>query len=332
MTNTYLYDALEICLQALEQGSDLETCLQRFPELTAELRPLLETALLARSAAEVEIPVAVLRRGKARVLQAAAEMREQAIAPRRRPLLGGFFRLALVALALFVFILMGGTGLVLAAEASLPGDGLYPVKRGWENLRLAVASDPLARAEIETELLKERRWETVELLRAGRSAQVYFQGLVEAQGPTFWTIDGLKVEFTDQTKIEGEIMPGAQVEVWGLTQHGAINAERIRLLLPSFATPLPAALPTDQPVSTPTLSPSSTAKVATPTSALTLTLTLAPTETLQPVNPLLTRTPQPASNGNDNENSDNSNDDSSNDNDNDDDDKDKDDDDSNNEE
>ena len=83
MMTTNLYDALEICLQALEQGSDVESCLVRFPALADELRPILEAASQARSAAVMDVPPAAMRRSKARVLQAAAEMREQATAPRK---------------------------------------------------------------------------------------------------------------------------------------------------------------------------------------------------------------------------------------------------------
>ena len=40
-----LYDALEICLQEIEKGSDLEAAIQRFPALADELRPILQTSL-----------------------------------------------------------------------------------------------------------------------------------------------------------------------------------------------------------------------------------------------------------------------------------------------
>ena len=41
-----LYDALEICLQELEQGADIETALIRYPDLADELRPILELSLI----------------------------------------------------------------------------------------------------------------------------------------------------------------------------------------------------------------------------------------------------------------------------------------------
>ena len=37
-----LYEALEICLQDLEQGAEIETVLFDYPELADELRPSLK--------------------------------------------------------------------------------------------------------------------------------------------------------------------------------------------------------------------------------------------------------------------------------------------------
>ena len=36
-----LYDALENCLQNLEQGQDLDSVLARYPDLVKQLRPML---------------------------------------------------------------------------------------------------------------------------------------------------------------------------------------------------------------------------------------------------------------------------------------------------
>jgi hypothetical protein len=50
-----LVDALEVCLQALQTGVDLESCLGLYPQL-GELRPLLESAVLARGLAVETVP------------------------------------------------------------------------------------------------------------------------------------------------------------------------------------------------------------------------------------------------------------------------------------
>ena len=128
MTNQKLYQALEICLQALEHGADVESCLALFPAMADDLRPILTAALQARSGAVADVPADAARRGKARVLQAAAEMREQtAVAPAalalrhwQKGLIGTrLFRLAVTTAAMLAFLLTGGTGLVSASSSAL---------------------------------------------------------------------------------------------------------------------------------------------------------------------------------------------------------------------
>jgi len=311
MTTESLYDALEICLQALEQGADVEACLARFPAQAEELRPILETALQARSVAVAEIPAAALRRGKARFLQTAAEMREQASAPatRRGWQLGRIFRLGLASLAVIFFLLVtGSTGAVLAAASSLPGDSLYPLKRGWEAARLAVAS-PVSRAGLETEFQQERAREIQALYLMGRAEQVTFEGVVEAQNATLWNISGLLVIVTDQSQVEGEVLPGARVQVWGRTDSGFISAERIRLLVAPTVTQTPLPSPTLQPSLTPTPVLTATKEAPSPTATFQPTASPQPTPTLTPWNPPPASTPASPGNGNENDNSNDNEDD-----------------------
>ncbi len=128
-----LYEALAESLDAIEAGADVETCLARYPHLAHELRPLLVTAAQARAAAVTDAPPDVMRRARARVLDAAAEMRERAAAPpiARLRWPARLTRLVFTVLAVLTFMVTGGAGLVSAASGALPGDRLYPVKRGW---------------------------------------------------------------------------------------------------------------------------------------------------------------------------------------------------------
>lgn len=310
MTTQTLYDALETCLQALEQGADVESCLARFPAQAEELRPLLGAAVEARASAVAEVPEAVLRRGKARLLQAAAELREQASspAPRRAWQFGRMFRLGLASLVVLFFLLgAGSAGMVLAASGSLPGDGLYPVKRGWEGARLFVAA-PAIRAELETEFEQERVREIEALYRAGRAEQVNFEGLVMAQNATLWNISGLLVIVTDQTQLEGEIVPGARVQAWGRTGAGRINAERIILLTAPIVTQPPLPPPTLQPAFTLTPGLTATKEAPSPTVTIQPTLPPPPAPTATPRKPFPTQPPASNDNGNGNDNGSNDND------------------------
>ena len=50
--NERLYEALEVCLNALETGADIEAVLNLYPQFADELRPILETSIQARSLAD----------------------------------------------------------------------------------------------------------------------------------------------------------------------------------------------------------------------------------------------------------------------------------------
>ena len=258
MTADRLYDALEFCLQALDQGEDLEACLARFPALADELRPILETAIQARGhAAQVhDIPPDAMRRGRARVLQHAAELRERDHLPfwRRPWQTGRAVRALATSLTTVVFLFSGGTGLVFASSNSLPGDNLYPVKRSWEGVQLAFIFDPATKLERETEFEHERVTEIHELFSESRQEQVDFQGVVTSQQADFWEIAGLQIALDHDMTTDGQIFPGALVQVTGETEDGIIKAEHIQLIepAPATATPSPQQTPTLRPTQPPT--------------------------------------------------------------------------------
>jgi hypothetical protein len=255
MTDT-MYDALEVCLQALERGASLESCLARFPALADELRPILETAVQARAQAIRDVPAEAMRRGRARVLQHAAELceRNQAIVVPfwRKPWQAGrAFRLLATSLTAVVFLFSGGTGLVFASSNSLPGDNLYPVKRSWEDVQLAFIFDPKAKSEREMEFEHERVHEIQGLFSESRKTRVDFQGVVDSQQADVWQVSGLRIAIDDDVAPDSKIVPGALVQVIGGTEDGIIQAEQIILIQAPSAT----QTPTLQPSPTSTLQP-----------------------------------------------------------------------------
>lgn len=257
MTETNIFDALEICLQALEKGASVEACLALFPGLADELRPMLQTASQAKAAAVSEVPEVVASRGKARLLQAAAEMRKQAgIAPVRltsgkKGFLGPrFYRLAASAFVVVVFLLTGGTGLVNASTGAIPGDRLYPVKRSWEGVRLFFVFDQSSKTQLETEFENERFKEIHELYTEKRIAQVNFQGVVQSSAADVWVIGGLNIAVSPETVFPAEITPGSVVEVDGETDDSLIKARSIRIIATPGTTPIPGFSPSPIPSST----------------------------------------------------------------------------------
>jgi uncharacterized membrane protein YgcG len=231
-----LFDALEIGLQALEKGESIDSVLGSFPAQAAQLRPLLEASLHARTLAGSQLPDGIQRRGRARLLQAAAKMREAKRAPRRTWLFN--FRPVAVALMVAVFFL-SSTGLVRASTGSLPGDNLYPVKRTWEDVRLIFATSAQEHNSLELTYETERLDEVQELLAQSRDEPVSFSGYVTAQVDGQWTIAGVPVVISETTQLPSEpIIIGAAVMVTGRTDpQGFLTAQSIVPLAPGAIVP-----------------------------------------------------------------------------------------------
>jgi hypothetical protein len=237
------YEVLENSLQALEQGQDLDSILARYPDLARELRPILEASLLARTSGGAPVPSDVQRRGRARLLQRAAELRETR-SPKRRVLIPFFPRLA-ITLGIVGALALSSTGLVNASGSALPGDQLYPVKRTWEDVRLLLVFNSQERDLLESQYEQERIDEIDELLTKGRTASIIFSGLVAKQQDGRWLVSGIPVEVTASTRLPADGIPdGAPVMVTGMTRSdGAVEAQEIQLL--QAGVPLPPLEPSD---------------------------------------------------------------------------------------
>lgn len=153
-------EALARCLDEVAAGADVEQAVARYPAYAAELRPLVETALRLRGAVVPPPRPEAIRRGRARVMAAARQVEVR----RRGWSAGRRWISALLTAGLLLALLFGGTLGVQAAEASLPGDPLYPLKLWKESLELTWAEwhgDP---APVLIRQL-ERRSEEIEALQ-----------------------------------------------------------------------------------------------------------------------------------------------------------------------
>lgn len=233
-----VYDALEICLQEIENGAEVDAVLLRYPEFTQELRPILESALKAKNAAVPGPSPDVVRRNRARVLGHASQLREA----KAKPWYGFWsvsIRRTLVSLAVITMLFIGSTGLVRAASTTVPGDNLYPVKRTWENVNVLFTFDVRAREALEVEHENERLEELSELFREGRSAKVDFVGRVTRQDEDLWLVSTIEVVISSQTDLpDGLVAEGDAIRVRGVTQGDwTVLAERVDLL--DVGVPLP---------------------------------------------------------------------------------------------
>ena len=222
--NNKLYDALETCLQEIEKGAALESVIARFPDLANELRPILKASIQARRLS-ADPSAEAMRRGRAKLLQRASEMREAKIAPRKR-VIPIFQRLAL-SLGMAATFLVSGTGLVGASATALPGENLYPVKRTWEDLQLLFTLDRDIRDVVRSQFEIERLHEVNELIAEGRHEVIQFAGVfMQANGVYY--VSGVNVLIPSNLQIP-EI--GSAVIVTGRTNaQGFVELESLELL------------------------------------------------------------------------------------------------------
>ncbi len=209
----------------------MESVLSRYPDLASELRPILKASINARmrSMAVSGPSLEVARRGRAKLLQRASEMREAKFAPRKRVI--PFFQRLAISFTLTALFLASGTGLVGASSSALPGENLYPVKLTWENLRLFFTFDHEAHELLEHAFENERLHEINELLAEGRHETIQFTGVyTEANGQTY--VSGVRIVILDTTVLPADkLLNGAAVIVTGHTNaEGFVDVESIELL------------------------------------------------------------------------------------------------------
>lgn len=236
---TDLYEALEICLKEIEQGADIDTVLFRYPDLADELRPMLETSFKAKELGRPAPSQAVVKSNRAKLLQHAAQMREQKIGTASRRAWSVPLRRTLVTLVVLIALFAGGTGLVRASSNTLPGDNLYPVKRTWEDVQVFFTFNSQQRQALELEHENERLDELHDLFAEGRSASVTFSGYVTSQTGTQWQVSGISIFISPGTQLPNKpVLVGAAVRISGHAQgDGTVMADRIELLPPNIKLP-----------------------------------------------------------------------------------------------
>ncbi len=267
MTESYL-DILDVCLDALERGDAVETLLNKYPHYADDLRPVLGAAVLARQAALREVPADILRRGKARALRTAAELREarsvSPLLPAGLNISSTIARLAFNSLLVLILLFTAGASVVSASSSAIPGDNLYPTKRAWEALRLVFAFDPMLREMIQVEMAEERIREVESVFQQGREIDLEFIGVVTEQTPASWTVGGFQVVLVSTTLVQDQVSVGDLVFVRGRSQPGDV----IVLMEVSLVTQgNPGdSLPTNPPPVSPTLEAQSSSSDASTTS------------------------------------------------------------------
>lgn len=165
-----LEKALALCLDRVEHGESLESCLARYPEMARDLEPLLRTALLVRQVSRAAPRPEFMAAARQRLMASARS------APARgRPWWRGSprilgWRWAAATASLLVVLL--GWGTVAMASNSLPDETLYPVKIATEEVKLALTPGAVRKARLEIDLIEQRTREIADLVEMERTAEV----------------------------------------------------------------------------------------------------------------------------------------------------------------
>lgn len=220
-------EALAETLAAIARGVPVETAIAGHPEYADELRALIRAAADAGLLRSGTVSPDAIRRSRARALSRAAAL---ANTSPRGLFLAPAMRFAFAIVAVVLVLGVTGVGLNSAAADSLPGDPLYGVKLAAESLRLRFAGVPESRLELEDLYAEQRIDEVIALLGLGRKVPVSFEGEVRRMGPVLWDVAGIVVRVTSDTRVLGEILPGMEIEVEGLTQgDGTVLAHELHL-------------------------------------------------------------------------------------------------------
>ncbi len=167
--------ALDECISKITLGEwSLGDCKRAYPQHWDDLSGFLEVASAAR--ANLEPPS--LRKefraqSKARLLNLLKAQMEPTQKPEGSPWLSRprLLRPAVVLISMLMVVVMlaSGVGVVNASADSIPGDGLYPIKRTFEEIQLVLETSPEAEQALLLEFADERLAEMENALQAGRA-------------------------------------------------------------------------------------------------------------------------------------------------------------------
>ena len=160
-------DALHECLEMVARGFSMEECLERYPDIAEELGPLLQLAMRTEGAADTIVPSPEgQREGLGRITEAWTAMEERRRRNQRGPwrLLRHSWALAAVAALVLIF---GGWTTAAAAQDSVPGEALYPVKQTHERVLLLVVVTRSGKADLHARLAETRTEEAAKLAAQG---------------------------------------------------------------------------------------------------------------------------------------------------------------------
>lgn len=295
-----LEETLEECLAALAGGqSTVEECLALYPELAAELEPLLHTARRLQNVYAADPSPLYAQAARQRFLAAMARRRERRLEARpARP----FWRwapaavgsAALVAFAAWASVLAFGGG----GGSQEPSIGVAKVTP--TSTPVPVVSDFQGQVERLQANLEEVRagaesgtLEPVAIEQLKEATTVLVDSLGEAEALEPEDASQIQELLTDQKQILSEMKDKVAPEVAQDLDDAITIAQAGLDTIQEYLPPTPSATPTATPSATPTAMPSATpsatptavpeeSPTSTPTPSATATPEVTPTQTAQP--------------------------------------------------
>lgn len=167
-------------------------------------------------------------------------------------------RAAIPVLALVMVLSSSGVA-VAASQGSLPGDVLYPVKRGSERAQLIFARDPVTRAELQLSFARTR---LDEITRIAETRPQHVESLVQEITVTLDEVDQAPPEVAVQVQpLSQSIRHEAEVQIAALPPEIGERLEVATTSVPIVGTPTATTAPTagDGATATPTTTGTPTA-------------------------------------------------------------------------
>ena len=213
-------------LDAMAKGQSVDAIIESYPEHSAELKSILETAESLNSF-RVAHSLGAQAQSQKRFLEKAAAMQTVG-RDRGTPILMFWRRIAFSAGIIAMILIISITVVTFASQSTLPGDPLYGAKRTIEELRLSLVRDTVLIDTLSTQFEKERISEIKALLNSGRDSDgLEFFGQLLIQEDGSWIIEGLPIEQTEATIISGQPATGHRVKVIANLRDGKILALEI---------------------------------------------------------------------------------------------------------
>lgn len=176
------------CIDDIKAGrATLSMCLERYSDMRDELEPLLNIALSIKEKPDIKPSEAFIIRARANLMEYihASQSPKKVAIPSSKPGISyswftGWARAVAITVAVVLIVATVGTGTAYASQSSLPGDTLYSVKLGTEQLQRAFTYDTASEVELEIKFAGIRLDELEKL--AGMSAdQAASKKIIQAE-------------------------------------------------------------------------------------------------------------------------------------------------------